>query len=67
MYYHFPINPYSNKIVRSLKKEGKIYLYDWSVIEEKRARFENMVAGHLLKLVDYFNDTGQADLSICLI
>lgn len=67
VYYHFPIKPYSNKIVRSLKKEGKIYLYDWSVIEEKGARFENMVACHLLKLVDYFNDTGQADLSLYYI
>ncbi len=64
VYYHFEIKPYSKSIPRSLKKEGKFYLYDWSTIESEGPRFENMVASHLLKLVDYYNDTGQADLSL---
>jgi len=64
VYYHFPVKPYYHKITRSLKKEGKFYLYDWSVVENNGARFENMVASHLLKLVDFYNDTGQADLKL---
>ena len=64
IYYHFSVQPYSHKIIRSLKKEGKIYLYDWSSVEEVGPRFENMVASHLLKLVHFYNDTGQASLSL---
>ena len=33
LYYHFTIRPYSKKLSRSLKKEPKIYLYDWSEVE----------------------------------
>ncbi len=62
VYFHFDISPFSKNIVRSLKKDKKIYLYDWSVIETHGARFENMVASHLKKFVDYQNDSGQADL-----
>lgn len=64
VYYHFEIKPFSNAIPRSLKKEGKFYLYDWSVIESEGARFENLVAVHLLKMIHYYNDTGCADLSL---
>ena len=64
IYYHFTVQPYSHKILRSLKKEGKIYLYDWSSVEDEGARFENMVGSHLLKLVHFYNDTGQASLHL---
>jgi predicted AAA+ superfamily ATPase len=64
VYYHFDVKPYTHKIIRSLKKEGKIYLFDWSMVEEFSPRFENMVASHLQKLVDFYNDSGQADLNL---
>lgn len=64
VYYHFDVIPYSKNIARSLKKESKIYLYDWSQVEDVGARFENLVACHLKKAVDYYNDTGQANLSL---
>jgi predicted AAA+ superfamily ATPase len=52
-YYHFRIYPYSSKLVRSIKKEPKIYLVDWSEVENDGARFENMIASHLLKFTNY--------------
>lgn len=64
VYYHFDVIPYSRNIARSLKKDSKIYLYDWSMIESEGQRFENMVACHLKKMVDYYTDTGQAALSL---
>lgn len=64
VYYHFEVKPYSKSIPRSLKKEGKIYLFDWCQVEAEGARFENLVALHLLKLVHYYNDTGQAKLAL---
>jgi len=39
-----------------LEKEPKLYLWDWSEIEDPAIRFENMVAAHLLKLCHFFYD-----------
>ncbi len=55
-YYHFRIYPFHLKTVRSLKKMPKLYLVDWSDIENEAARFENIVASHLLKFVDYLKE-----------
>lgn len=56
-YYHFRIYPFSHKKIKSLKKEPKLYLWDWSEIRNNEgARLENMVASHLLKLCHYMND-----------
>ena len=55
-YYHFRIYPYSTKKIRSLKKEPKLYLWDWSEIEDEAFRFENLIASHLLKFVHFITD-----------
>lgn len=39
-------------------KEPKLYLWDWSKIEDSGAKIENFVAAHLHKAVDYWTDTG---------
>jgi hypothetical protein len=56
LYYHFRVYPFSGKAVRSIKKLPKLYLWDWSEVDDAAARFENLVAGHLLKLVDFLHD-----------
>ncbi|MEE9912230.1 MAG: AAA family ATPase [Deltaproteobacteria bacterium] len=55
-YYHFRISPYSSKKIRSLKKEPKLYLWDWSEVEDEAKRFENLIASHLLKFVHFITD-----------
>jgi predicted AAA+ superfamily ATPase len=35
--------------LRAARKERKLYMWDWSLCENPAARFENMVASHLLK------------------
>ncbi len=55
-YYHFRVYPFSAKKIRSLKKEPKLYLWDWSEVEDEAARFENLVASHLLKYVHFLVD-----------
>ncbi len=55
-YYIFRIYPYNKKIIRSIKKEPKLYLLDWSEIEAEAVRFENMIASHLLKFVHFLYD-----------
>ena len=57
-YYCFSIKPWSKNISRSLLKEPKIYLTDWSVIEDRGSRLENFVACHLYKAINFWNDSG---------
>lgn len=55
--FHFRIYPYVRKTIRSLKKMAKLYLWDWSVLEEPGAKFENLIAFHLLKFVNFLQST----------
>jgi uncharacterized protein len=53
----FRIAPFGAPKLRAVKKERKHYHYDWSVVTDPGARFENMVASHLLKWCEYQIDT----------
>jgi predicted AAA+ superfamily ATPase len=66
-YYCFTIRPYSTNISKALIKEPKIYLNDWSVIEDDGRRFENFIASHLLKSVDLWNETGKGKYGLYYI
>ncbi|MBI5594586.1 MAG: ATP-binding protein [Elusimicrobia bacterium] len=55
-YYHFRIHPYSRSAFRALKKIPKLYLWDWSEVADEAARFENLMASHLLKLAHWLHD-----------
>ncbi len=55
-YYHFRISPFESHWIRSIKKEPKLFLWDWSEVRDPGARFENLVAGHLLKLCHFLYD-----------
>ncbi len=59
LYYAFEVKPFTSKISRSLRREGKLYLWDYSEITDQGARFENLVAAHLLKACHYWTDTGE--------
>ncbi len=64
VYYCFEIKPYTQKIARSLKKEGKLYLWDYAEIPAEGARFENLVACHLLKSCHYWTDGGEGHFQL---
>jgi predicted AAA+ superfamily ATPase len=56
-YYHFRIYPFAHSRIKSLKREPKLYLWDWSEITANpAAKLENVVASHLLKLCHGLND-----------
>jgi hypothetical protein len=57
LYVCFRIAPYGPPKVRAVKKERKLYLWDWSVIEADGPRFENLVAAQLLKYCHWVEDT----------
>ncbi len=60
----FRLPPFGAPRLRAVKKERKHYQYDWSVVPEPGARFENLVASHLLKWVEFQIDTEGRDLEL---
>lgn len=64
LYYLFELRPYAGRLARTLRREAKVYLFDFSEIPEPGARFENLVALHLLKLRDAWNDWGLGDYEL---
>ncbi len=57
MYYCFRIPPFGAPKIKAVKKEQKLYLWDWSELKDPGARFENMVACQLLKYCHFLTDT----------
>ena len=57
MYVCFRIPPLGAPRVRALKKQRKLYLWDWSAVENPGPRFENLVGSHLLKYCHFIEDT----------
>ena len=57
IYYCYLVAPYGSAKVRAVKKLQKVYMWDWSQVEEPGFRFENLVASHLLKYCHYIEDT----------
>lgn len=57
LYLCFRISPFGAPKVRAVKKERKLYLWDWSMAPEGGARFENLVASQLLKYCHFVEDT----------
>ena len=57
VYVCYRIPPFGSPKIRAVKKEQKLYLYDWSQISNMGERFENFVACQLLKYCHYLEDT----------
>lgn len=57
-YLTFELPVYSRSIRRSVRKEKKIYFFDWTRPREEGARFENYAAVELLRLTALWSDAG---------
>jgi uncharacterized protein len=58
LYHSFTIRPWFRNVPKALRKQPKVYLWDWSTISDPGVRYENMVASHLLKATHWWTDTG---------
>lgn len=67
LFYCFRIQPYGLPHLRAVKKEKKCYLWDWSLCPDTAARFENMVASHLLKYCHFIEDTEGDDMALTFV
>lgn len=57
LYFCFRIAPYRSSKIRAVKKEKKLYMWDWSICESPGAKFENLIACQLLKYCHFLEDT----------
>lgn len=64
VYAIFRLAPFGAPKLRAIHKARKHYHYDWSVVSDPGARFENLVAGHLLKWVEFQIDTDGRPLEL---
>lgn len=64
LYFCYRIKPYSKNLKYSLKKEPKLFLYDWSLVSNPGARFENLVASHLLKSCHAWTDCAMGEFEL---
>lgn len=64
LYYLIKIRPYAGRLARTLRREEKVYLFDFSTIENPGAKFENLVALHLAKLCDVWTDYGHGEFRL---
>ncbi|MEK7477532.1 MAG: AAA family ATPase [Candidatus Coatesbacteria bacterium] len=64
LHHGFLLRPWHRRIARSLLKEPRWYLRDWSGIRDPGARAETFVACHLLKAVEGWTDLGLGEFGL---
>ncbi len=64
LYYLFAVRPYAGRLARTLRQPEKIYLFDYTEVNNPGTRFENLVAVHLRKLVDAWSDWGYGEFEL---
>lgn len=63
----FEISPYQKKINRLIKKEKKVYFYDFTTINDDAKRFENFIALELKTRIDLWNDVSTDKYSLSFV
>ena len=64
VYYCYSLSPWFANVANSIRKQPKVYLWDWSIVADEGARNENFIASHLLKAVHWWTDSGLGDFSL---
>lgn len=64
LFYCYRVRPWFRNVPKSLRKQPKVFLWDWSLVADEGARRENMVASHLLKAVHGWTDLGLGDYDL---
>lgn len=52
----FRLSPFGPAKLKAVKKEQKLYFWDWAKCTTEGARFENLIAMHLLRWVHWLED-----------
>jgi len=63
-YLTFSLRPWTPGIARAIHKERKTYVFDYAMVPDQGARFENLIAVELLRAVTAWNDLGYGDFGV---
>jgi predicted AAA+ superfamily ATPase len=58
LYLVFTIRPWYRNILRSIRKEAKLFFFDWSSLPDQGRRFENLMAVSLVRMAARFTEMG---------
>ncbi len=64
LYLVFTLRPWHRKITRAIKKETKLYFYDWSLLTDEGTRFENLIAVSLSRMAARLTEKGLGEYEI---
>ena len=64
MYLIYRLSPFASIRLRAVKKEQKHYHYNWAEVKDEAARFENLIASHLLKWIHFQQDYEGRDVEL---
>ncbi len=67
LYVCYRIPPFGVKRLQTMRKEKKLYLWDWSLCQEPGPKFENFVASHLLKYCHFQEDVEGHNMQLCFL
>ena len=64
VYEVYSIRPWFTNVANSIRKQPKVYFWDWSSVAEGGMRNENFIASHLYKSVQWWVDSGLGDYEL---
>ena len=67
VYEIYTIRPWFKNVANSIRKQPKIYFWDWSAIAAGGMRNENFIASHLLKSTQWWTDAGLGNFELCYV
>jgi predicted AAA+ superfamily ATPase len=67
LFFCFTVRPWHRNVPKSLRKQPKVYLWDWSTVPDSGSRLENLVASHLLKAAHGWTDSGLGEYDLFFV
>lgn len=58
VYEVYTVRPWARNVANTIRKQPKVYFWDWSSVKAGGMRNENFVASHLLKSCQWWTDSG---------
>lgn len=64
VYEVYSVRPWFRNVANSIRKQPKVYFWDWSSVMAGGMRNENFIASQLLKSVHWWTDSGLGDFEL---
>jgi predicted AAA+ superfamily ATPase len=64
VYMIFTLRPWHRSVTRAIKKEEKLYFFDWSLLSDQGSKFENLIAMALLRMATRFTESGLGEFVV---